>query len=120
ILYAFLLGTVWLATIGYFAAQLTSLVVFASTHTHFGPYFWESHFHHELRQPGSLVYRGTGWLVAKLLVSAAGTALIAYDRGARPKHSSTDVSLGITSTVLWATLYVLLVHLGFALFEFER
>jgi ABC-type transporter Mla maintaining outer membrane lipid asymmetry ATPase subunit MlaF/ABC-type transporter Mla maintaining outer membrane lipid asymmetry permease subunit MlaE len=120
ILYAFLGGTVWLVAIGFVTSRLTSLVVFTATHPHFGPFFWESHFHSELRQPDLWIYRGTGWLVAKLLVCAAGTGLIAYARGARPKHSSTDVSLGITSTVLWTTLYVLVVHLGFALFEFEE
>lgn len=119
ILYAFLAGTLWLVAIGYLASQITSLVVFTATHPQFGPFFWESHFHSVLRQPDSFAYRGTGWLVAKLVVCAAGTALIAYHRGIRPKHSTTDVSLGITSTVLWTTLYVLAVHMGFALFEFE-
>jgi ABC-type multidrug transport system ATPase subunit/ABC-type transporter Mla maintaining outer membrane lipid asymmetry permease subunit MlaE len=118
--YAFLLGTLLLVSIGFYTARITSLAVFCSTHPRFGPFFWESHFHQELRLPGVFFYQGTGWLVAKLLVCAAGTAVITYARGSRPKHSSTDVSLGITSTVLWTTLYVLLVHLGFALVEFQK
>ena len=117
--YAFLSGILLLVSIGFYTAKQTSLLVFTSTHPDFGPFYWDTHFHHELRAPGGFFYRGTGWLVAKLLTSAAGIAAIAYCRGARPKHSSTDVSLGITSTVLWATLYVLLVHLGFALIEFQ-
>lgn len=119
ILWAFLAGTLLLVAIAYAAARLTSLVVFSTTHPQYGPFFWESHFHRELVLPGGLFYRGTGWLAAKLLLCAAGMGVIAYDRGSRPKHSETDVSTGITSTVLWATLHVLVVHLGFALFEFE-
>jgi ABC-type transporter Mla maintaining outer membrane lipid asymmetry ATPase subunit MlaF/ABC-type transporter Mla maintaining outer membrane lipid asymmetry permease subunit MlaE len=116
---AFLLGTLVLAAIGFFTARLASLAVFSTTHADFGPFFWDFHFHQELRVPGEWLYRGTGWLAAKLLVCAAGIAVITYDLGSRPKHSTTDVSRGITSTVLWTTLYVLLVHLGFALFEFD-
>jgi ABC-type transporter Mla maintaining outer membrane lipid asymmetry ATPase subunit MlaF/ABC-type transporter Mla maintaining outer membrane lipid asymmetry permease subunit MlaE len=116
---AFLLGTLILSSIGFYTARLSSLAVFSTTHAEFGPFFWDFHFHNELRMPGQWLYRGTGWLAAKLLVCAAGISVITYDLGSRPKHSTTDVSRGITSTVLWTTLYVLLVHLGFALFEFD-
>jgi ABC-type transporter Mla maintaining outer membrane lipid asymmetry permease subunit MlaE len=116
---AFLLGTLLLAAIGFYAARVASLAVFSTTHAELGPFFWDFYFHRELRVPGQWWYRGSLWLVAKLLVCAAGIAVITYDLGSRPKHSTTDVSRGITSTVLWATLYVLLVHLGFALFEFD-
>ncbi len=119
ILFAFLLGELLLGAIGYQAGRFTSLIVFSATHAELGPFFWRSHFENQLRVPGAWWNRGTLWLVAKLLVCGAGTALIAYHRGARPKYSSTDVSLGITSTVLWTTLYVLVMHLLFALVEFE-
>jgi ABC-type transporter Mla maintaining outer membrane lipid asymmetry ATPase subunit MlaF/ABC-type transporter Mla maintaining outer membrane lipid asymmetry permease subunit MlaE len=119
ILYAFLCGTLVLVGVAFVVARLTSLVVFTSTHPHFGPFFWQSHFNEQLIVPGHWLYKGSGWLAAKLVLCAAGTALIAYDQGSRPKHSSIDVSNGITSTVLWATLYVLLIHLTFAVFEFE-
>ena len=36
-----------------------------------------------------------------------------------PKYSTTDVSRSVTSTILWATLYALVVHYIFALFEYE-
>jgi hypothetical protein len=36
----------------------------------------------------------------------------------RPKQSASDVSEAITSTVLWATLYVLLIHFLIAFYEF--
>lgn len=116
---AFLLGTLVLSAIGFCTARLASLAVFTTTHAQFGPFFWEFYFHRELRLPGEWFYRGTGWLVAKLLACGAGTAVITYELGSRPKHSTTDVSRAITSTVLWSTLYVLLVHLAFSLFEFD-
>jgi len=60
-----------------------------------------------------------GWDVAKLVICGAGTALIAYGIGSLPKRSAAEVSRGITATVYWATLFVLVVHLGFAFFEFD-
>lgn len=118
ILYAFLLGAPLLNAIGFFAAKATSLLVFVVTHPDRTPYFWGSNFHRELLDPSGLLYRGSGWLLAKLLCCAAGMGLIAYHRGAQRKHSSSDISLGITSTILWSTLHVLAVNLAFAFFEF--
>ncbi|MGB0739465.1 MAG: ABC transporter permease, partial [Planctomycetaceae bacterium] len=54
----------------------------------------------------------------KVMACGVGVAMIAFYRGARPKYSSTAVSTGITSAILWSTLYVLLVHFLFSLFEF--
>jgi ABC-type transporter Mla maintaining outer membrane lipid asymmetry permease subunit MlaE len=119
ILYAFLLGTPLLLAIGYVTAAAVSVVVFTATHPERGPEFWELHYHNRLRDPGVWWFSGTHWLVAKTLLCAAGIAAIAYHRGAGPKHSPRDVSTGVTSTVLWATLYVLIVHFAFAFFEFE-
>ena len=34
--------------------------------------------------------------------------------------SAAEVSRGITATVYWATLFVLVVHLGFAFYEFDN
>jgi ABC-type transporter Mla maintaining outer membrane lipid asymmetry permease subunit MlaE len=119
ILYAFLLGTPILILISFLAAKWTSLLVFTATHPDLGAYFWRSQFHRELTEPGQWLYRGSGWLAAKTLCCAAGIALVAYERGRRDKHSTRDVSAGITSTILWSTLYVLAVHFAFAFFEFE-
>ncbi len=119
ILYAFLVGTPWLLAIGYAAAAVTSLVVFTATHPQRGPWFWQLYFHRELIVPGCWLYDGTYWLWAKTTVCAAGIALIAYARGAAPKDSSQAVSRGVTSTILWATLYVLFVHFIFAFLEFR-
>jgi ABC-type multidrug transport system ATPase subunit/ABC-type transporter Mla maintaining outer membrane lipid asymmetry permease subunit MlaE len=120
ILHAFLLGTPLLVAIAFLAARVTSVLVFTASHPRYGPFFWETHFHRELITPGEWLFRGTGWLIAKVLVCAAGIALVAYDRGRQPKRSTKDVSMGITSTILWSTLFVLVVHFAFAFVEFEN
>lgn len=119
ILVAFLLGTPLLIGISYAMSKVTSLVVFAAIRPEWGPDFWRLHFHRELNVPGNVLYYGTGWLLAKILLCGAGIAQVAYHLGSRPKNSSRDVSTGITTTILWATLYVLLVHFGFAFYEFD-
>ena len=118
ILYAFLFGTPWLLAIGYASSALASLTVFTATHPGRGPWFWNLHFHRALVIPGHFWYAGTSWLFAKTIVCATGIALIAYWLAARPKDSSRAVSSGVTSTILWSTLYVLLIHFVFAFFEF--
>jgi hypothetical protein len=69
--------------------------------------------------PGLGFFRGTGWLLAKVLCCAAGMGWLAYLIGMRPKRSAGEVSAGITLSILLSTIYVLLVHMGFALFEFD-
>jgi ABC-type transporter Mla maintaining outer membrane lipid asymmetry permease subunit MlaE len=120
ILYAFLIGTPVLNAIAYWAASWISVVAFTATHPDRGPDFWHLHYHLRLIAPGQWCFLGCWWLLAKLLLCALGTGLIAYHQGVRPKYSSRDVSFGITSTILWATLYVLTIHLLFALVEFQR
>jgi ABC-type multidrug transport system ATPase subunit/ABC-type transporter Mla maintaining outer membrane lipid asymmetry permease subunit MlaE len=119
ITYAFLLGTPLLVLLAFWLAQFTSLCVFTTTHPQLGPHFWDTHFHRALCVPGGRLFQGTGWLLAKVLCCAAGMALSAYLVGMRPKRSSRDVSDGITLNILLSTIYVLLVHMGFALFEFD-
>ncbi len=119
VLFAFLLGTPVLTAISYVVAMLTSLVAFIVTHPAEGSIFWDMHFHRELRQPGAMFYKGTDWLLAKTLACAWGTALVCYYRGAQPKRSSRDVSQSITSSILWSTLWVLVVQFAFSLIEFE-
>ena len=77
------------------------------------------HYHRGMDVPGYVWWRGTGWLLAKLLVSGFGIAAIAYRIGRQPKYSTTDVSRAVTRTILWATLFALAVHFVFAFFEFE-
>jgi ABC-type multidrug transport system ATPase subunit/ABC-type transporter Mla maintaining outer membrane lipid asymmetry permease subunit MlaE len=120
ILYSFLVGGPLLVLVGYVAARFASQVVFAATHAHLPNtmYFWDQHFTRDLAVPGQWWLKGTHWMLAKTLLCSAGMAGIAYYRGLLPKHSTRDVSRGITSTILWATLFVLVVHFGFAFYEF--
>ena len=47
-------------------------------------------------------------------------SLISYHLGMQPKSSSHDVSNGVTRTILWSTLLVLVVHFVFTFFEFNN
>jgi ABC-type sulfate/molybdate transport systems ATPase subunit/ABC-type transporter Mla maintaining outer membrane lipid asymmetry permease subunit MlaE len=118
VVWAFLIGTPLLTMLAFYAAKWTCLTVFTFTHLEYGAEFWNLHFHRKLVHPDHWFYIGSGWLVAKLLTCGAGVALISYFRGAAPKYSSIDVSDAVTSTILWATIYVLVVHFVFAFWEF--
>ncbi len=119
ILYAFLVGTPLLTFLSYGVASITSSVAFLSTHATEGIAFWDAHFHRELRLPAAVFHKGTGWLVAKLLTCAVGIAMISWKCGAAPKQSAHDISRGVTQTILWSTLFTLMVHFVFSLLEFK-
>lgn len=119
VLYAFLLATPLLIAVAFVAARVTSLVVFVFTHPQEGAEFWDGNFHRDLRVAGEMFYHGSGWLLAKVLACGAGVGAISYHIGARPKVSGVEVSRGITTAIIWGTLYVLLVHSLFAFLEFE-
>ena len=119
IIWSFLIGTPVLYGASFLAARFTSLITFVYTFPERGPDFWYENFHRGLIVVGQDWYRGTGWLLAKLLCSGFGIAMISYFLGRKPKFSSSDVSRSITTTILVATLYVLTVHFLFALFEYE-
>ena len=119
VLFAFLVGTPIVMAIGFLCARLTSLVVFIYHHGGLQTsVFWERHFDRDLVQPGEILLVGTGWLLAKTLLCGLGVGSIAYFKAVRPKSSGVEVSRGITNTVIWATLFVLLVHFAFAFVEF--
>jgi ABC-type transporter Mla maintaining outer membrane lipid asymmetry ATPase subunit MlaF/ABC-type transporter Mla maintaining outer membrane lipid asymmetry permease subunit MlaE len=119
IIWAFLFGTPLLTFIAFTIARWTSLVTFVLADPVRGPDFWNLYFHRGLVEIDQFFFRGSGWLISKLLVCGLGTALIAYDRGRAPKYSSTDVSNSVTATILWSTLFVLVVHFVFALYEYR-
>lgn len=119
ILYAFLIGTPLLTFLSYGVASLTSAVAFLATHANEGIAFWDAHFHKELRMPGTAFYKGTGWLIGKLLTCAVGIALISWKCGVSPKQSAPDISKGVTQTILWSTLFTLMTHFVFSLLEFN-
>ena len=119
VLWSFLIGTPLLTWLAFWTARLTSLVTFTFANPQLGADFWMLHYHRGMDVPGYVWWRGTGWLLAKLLVSAFGIAAISYRIGHQPKYSTTDVSRAVTRTILWATLFALAVHFAFAFFEFE-
>lgn len=118
-LHAFLLGTPLLVAMAYVASSATSLAVFTWIRPELGPDFWNLHFHRELWKDNGWLYAGWHWWLAKVLLCGLGTATIAYRLASRPKRSPDEVSAGITRTILWSTLFVLVIHFGFAFYEFE-
>lgn len=120
-LWANILGTLVLAAITFWSATATSLAVFAWTQPNLTPYYWSTHFFTKLGTFHlGIAARGCGWVLAKLVLSGAFTAFVAQEAGLRPKKTAAEVSRGITATVYWATLCVLLVHLVFAFYEFDK
>ncbi len=119
ILWSFLIGTPILNFIAYATARITSLITFSITHQSHGADFWNYNFHRGLNVLGSFTYRGFWWLLAKLLCCGLGIAIISYYQGRAPKYSTTDVSRSVTSTILWATLFVLVVHFIYSFFEYQ-
>ena len=119
ILYAFLLGTPFLALLSYVASSIAAAFAFMLIHPELGIAFWDAHFHKELLQPTDFFYKGTGWLMAKLLTCGAGIAMISWRCGVTPKLSGSEISRGVTRTILQATLFVLFVHFAFSLLEFR-
>ncbi len=119
IMISFLIGVPLLTLIAFFTARYTSLLTFTLTHMDHGPNYWDQHFHRSLHVVNQLWYHGSGWLMSKLTFCSVGIALISYHIGLQPKFSSSDVSKSVTSTILWSTLYVLIVHFCFAFYEFN-
>ncbi len=118
IVVAFVIATPFLEWLSFNAAKLISMLTFTANHRSIGPFFWDQHFFRNLRLDDSSLFSGSGWLLLKNVLCGIGTATIGYYRGMAPKQSASDVSHAITSTVLWATLYVLVVHFAIALLEF--
>lgn len=116
ILFAFLIATPLLGALAFQVARLVSLVCFHSMHDELGPHFWSQHFHSRLA--GGWVDSGGWWVMAKTAVCGIGVAMISYHQGNLPKGSAGDVSDSITATVLWATLFVLVVHFVASFYEF--
>jgi ABC-type transporter Mla maintaining outer membrane lipid asymmetry permease subunit MlaE len=105
--------------LSYSVAALTAAFAFLISHQNLGIAFWDAHFHKELVQPASILYRGSAWLIAKLVFCGLGVAMISWRCGVAPKLSGAEISQGVTRTILWATLFVLFVHFVFSLFEFR-
>ncbi|MEM6691019.1 MAG: ATP-binding cassette domain-containing protein [Planctomycetota bacterium] len=114
---AMMIATPLLTGVAYIASRLMAAVVFASMYPDMEPVFLRSNFD---RQLGGWTDPATIWLLGKTVACGLATATIAYEIGKSNKQSTRDVSLGITSTVLWATLAVLAIHALAAMQEFPR
>ncbi len=115
---AFVIAAPFLEWLSFNAAKYISMLTFTANHQSIGPFFWEQHFFRNLRVDDSPLFHGWHWVFLKNILCGVGTATIGYYRGLAPKQSASDVSHAITSTVLWATLYVLVIHFAVALLEF--
>ena len=103
------------------AQQAAALAVFTVIQPDLTPFYWSGQFWRRLEPfQWGLVGAGWGWVLAKLLVSALGVSAVALLVGTRPKRSTAEVSQGITRTVYWGTVFVLVVHFVCAFFEFDR
>ncbi len=135
ILGAFLIATPILEWLAFTASHWIIRLTFVVCYPEIGIHFWYQHFFRAVTLPADsagrstwgahvplvglfLLGKGWGWVLLKNLLCGFGTAVIAYHRGITAKQSASDVSHCITSTVLWATLYVLIVHFVVALLEF--
>ncbi|MEM1226964.1 MAG: ABC transporter permease [Planctomycetota bacterium] len=125
IVVAFLVATPILESFAFRAAAAVSRLTFVLQHPEIGAAFWRQHFYRVLTPATSDVwigrwgpYQGFGFVMCKSLVCGLGTAVISYYQGIARKLSASDISDSITATVLWSTLFVLVVHFAIALVEF--
>ena len=118
ILWAHLIGTPLLLFLNFAWASFGSLVVFVFVHPEHSTFFFTSEYTRLLdRGPG--VWEGTAGVVWKSLLAALGTGAIAYFQASRPKRSGRDVSQAVTATIIWSTIFALMVQLVAAIIEFK-
>ena len=121
--WASLVGIPLLFVVSYISARAAAVTVYLATHPGHGAFSFDDHFYGLVGIGDTGVGPfpgGTYYVLGKLLISALGTAGIAYFVGLRPKPSGASVAQGVTAAIIRATLFVLMVHLIFALFEFEQ
>lgn len=98
-------------------ARIAALAVYLTQHPGHGAGAFQAEFH-RLLEGGGWLPEGTGWNLLKLWLGAAGTAGIAYHTGRTQKVSGSEVALGVTTVIIRATLFVLVVMTLLAPFEF--
>jgi len=113
-----LIGIPLLFAISYAVARIAAVAVFLGTHPGHGPFAFNEEFHRLVGWDWGPFPGGSLWVLGKLLISALGTAAIAYHVGMREKASGAAVAAGVTSTIIHATVFVLIVHMVFAFLEF--
>ena len=118
VMIVFAIGTPLLTLWSFWVSRVVSMLAFTYMHPHLGADIWNLHFHRVLTKSGGWAFDGTEWLIPKLICCGLGIGVIAYYRAIQPKYSSADVSKSVTTTIFWATLFVLVVHFLFAFLEF--
>jgi ABC-type transporter Mla maintaining outer membrane lipid asymmetry permease subunit MlaE len=98
---------------------MTALLTFIVLYPDQSVYYWRLSFFTALVDPGKgFFYQGFPWVLGKTVTCGFGIGVISYLFGSRPKSSAESVSRAVTQAIVWTTIYVLLVHMVFALFEF--
>ena len=118
LLWSLLLAMPFLVWLMWWTAELSALLVFLFGHPDRSAFFFARGFTRGLVNEDFFLHWGWKWVLAKTEACAFGIAAIAWFVGAREKHSADDVSRGVTRTVIFASLHVLLVHFLFSFFEF--
>jgi ABC-type transporter Mla maintaining outer membrane lipid asymmetry permease subunit MlaE len=118
VIWGLFLTTPILIGISVLAAKWASLLVFSSGYPGDSLFTFDRAFHLLLREPGKLLWTGTGWVLAKSWTCTVGTGIIAYQLGATPKESVNDVNRAVTTAIIASTLWVLVTHFTFAFWEF--
>ncbi|MEZ6196454.1 MAG: ABC transporter permease [Planctomycetota bacterium] len=118
LLWAHAIGMPVLVWVNWACARAASLVVFVAIHPEQSTWFWAAEMRRFLGG-GGILPEGSAWVLGKSILSALGVAAIAYFQGMRPKDSGRDVATAVTRTIIWATLFVLLVQVVSAFLEFD-
>jgi ABC-type lipoprotein export system ATPase subunit/ABC-type transporter Mla maintaining outer membrane lipid asymmetry permease subunit MlaE len=118
VIWGVFLTTPLLIAVATLAAKWAAVLVFAANYPHESLFSFDRSFHMLLREPGQLLWLGTGWVLAKCWTCSVGTGIIAYQLGATPKESVRDVNRAVTTAIIASTLWVLVTHFAFAFWEF--
>jgi len=118
VVWSFLLGMPTLVFFAFFVAQTASQISFNFTHPNHGYPLWRQYYFNRLELPDTWFYHGTLWTVAKLVCCGWVVGFYSYYFGSQDKYSQRDVSQAVTSTILWSTIAILIIHLIFAFWEF--
>ena len=117
---AFIVGCPILLFMAYATSALSSGFAFLVTHPEDTLGYWWEMYKYDIFETGKLLPIGFWWMFSKSIVCFMGIALVSNIFGMRKKESSVSVSGGITQTIWWSTILVLLVHMIFAFFEFSK
>lgn len=119
IILSYMISVPILTAMGFILAKEVCVATFLYLNPNFNLIWADSVFHMYLRSPELNYLIGADWFLFKQIVSGWGIGNICYFIASKPKSSSSDISKDITSSIIWSTLFVLLTHMVFALFEFN-